>query len=332
MFKRIVIAIAVISFLTVGFFGSQAMAKEKQLLSLGTGDPGGTYYFVGAGFASIWNKKIPDVRVIAESTAASFENLVLVSRGKLDMAISVSSVQPKGHETVDMSDVRLLCSSSYGSHYHWIVREDSDIKNYKDLKGKKVSLGAPGSGTLVSATAMVKAWGWDPEKDMKVVNMTFTEAVNALRDKVIDCGVVAAAAPVASVQDLATTTDIRILNISKDQFVELNKVVKLYDDFTIPAGTYNGVDYDVTTLASPTFLIINKDIDKDLAYQLTKTLFENEEAVKKIHPAAGGFNKRDAFKGLEGKMEDMFVPFHEGAIKYYKEEGIWDEKYELKDF
>ena len=284
--------VALVGFLLIGVSLDQAYAAKKKFLSLGTGNPSGTFYFVGAGFASIWNKYIKEIRVVAESTAASVENTNLVARGKMDIGMAsagpIAKIKAKGK--IDLSNVRLMCSSFHGSHYHWLVRKESRIKTYKDLKGKRLAMGQPGSGTLVSSTEMVRAWGWDPEKDIDRKYMSFSEAINALRDGTIDCGLVAAAFPVAAILDLTFTVPIRIIDVPTSSFVKPNQTTNLYTEMVIPAGTYKGIDRDVITQATPTFILVNKNLDTNIVYKLLKHLYEHPKKKDVIHPVAKEYN------------------------------------------
>lgn len=324
-FKSVFIASVVCFFMIMAIHAGNANAGAKQFVSIGTGNPSGTYYFLGAGFANIWNQNIPGIKVIAEATAASGENLALIARGKLDVAIIVSSTVADGvQKGMDLSNVRLLCSSLHGSHYQFVVRKESPIKTYKDFVGKRISFGGPGSGTLISSLEMIKAWGYK-KSDFNIKYLSFPETIDALRDKTIDVGLIAAAAPVASIMDLASTVPIRLIRISHDQFVVPNKIASLYMDMLIPAGTYKGIDEDVLTQASPTFLIVSKKLSEELVYKLLKELYNHPKERAAIHNAAKEYSRENAFSGIRGN-EKLFVPFHDGAIKYFKEQGMWPPK------
>ena len=325
MLKKIIVIAGLIVFLILGTWGGQASARKK-FMSLGTGSPAGTYYFIGAGFASIWNKHMPQIKVIAESTAASAENVALISKSKMDLGIASSSavLRAKDLGKLDVKKVRILCSSTYGSHFHIIVRKESPIKTYLDLKGKRVSFGSPGSGTLLSAKEMIKGWGMS-EKDFNMKYLSFSEVINALRDKTIDAGLIAAAAPVASIVDLTLTVPVRLIPVIKDQFKFPNKVTQGYATITIPAGTYKGIDEAVSTVASPTFLVIHKDVDNKIAYQLLDVLYGQAQAKNAIHPSAKEFNPQAAFSGVVGHAE-LFVPYHDGAIQYFKDKKLWPQQ------
>ena len=314
--------VMMITFLTLGLFGGQAFAGKK-FMSLGTGSPAGTYYFIGAGFSSIWNKYIREIKVVAESTAASAENVALISRGKMDMGIASSSAVLRAKELgkLDLKRLRILCSSTYGSHFHIITRKKSSIKSYLDLKGKRVSYGPPGSGTLVSAREMIKAWGMT-EKDFNMKYLSFSEVITAIRDKTLDAGLIAAAAPVASIVDLTLTVPIRLLPVTREQFKFPNKVTDCYADIVIPGGTYKGVDMDIATVASPTFIVINRDVKAETAYKLLKVLYEHEKEKNAIHPSSKEFNPQAAFAGVVGRAA-YFIPYHEGAVKFFKEAKLW---------
>jgi len=303
--------------------GGRDNADAKTLLSMGTGNPAGTYYFVGAGFCNIWNKHVPGIKMIAESTAAGAENLALTARGKIDTAFCVGATVAKevklGRQ--DLSQVRILCSSLYGSEFHFIVRKDSPIKSFKDFVGKKVSFGPPGSGTLDNGLALVETMGYKKE-DFQIQYLSSTEAITAIRDNTADVTLIKAAAPVASIVDLSTTVPIRLIPIKKSEFAKVTHITELWMDSPIPAGTYKGIDHEVISQSDPTFILINKNVDDDIAYNLIKALYENEQERNAIHPAASKYNLETALAGYVGN-EQKFVPFHDGAIRYLKEKGKW---------
>jgi len=134
---------------------------------------------------------------------------------------------------------------------------------------------------------------------------------------------VCAAAPVASVMELAATVPIRLIPLTHDSFVKPNAVTNNAVDMVIPGGSYKGIDEDIKTQAFPVFILASKTLDSDVAYQLLEVLHGENKKRDRIHPAAKGYNLGDAFTGVIGQ-EDRYVPFHEGAIKYYKEKGVWD--------
>ncbi len=304
-------------------FSPNASAAAKRYLSLGTGNPGGTYYFLGAGFASIFNKHVPGVRVIAESTAAAEENFNLVMRKKMDLAItSCNVIRAAADKNTDFSNIRLL-SMGHTSDQHWIVRKESPVKAIVDFRGRKVSVGQPGSGTLIMARWVLEACGLSLN-DLKPAYLSFTESVTAIKDDTVDVGLIAAGYPVASLLDLSRQVPLRLIPYTQKEleavFVKIPYLVKI----TIPAGTYTGIATDTPTHGSPAFLGCRSDLSEDLVYQLMKALYEHSKERDAIHPQAKQWSPENIFRGAD--FVTQHFPFHPGAMKYLKERGLWKGK------
>ncbi len=239
---RVPIGILTLGLLLMGWMAlpTTSLAASKKYLSLGTGNPGGTYYFIGAGFASLMNKFVPEVRVIAESTAASEENINLVLRKKMDLGMAGIHALPSLLERkADLSGMRLI-GIGHSSDSHWIVRKDSPVKSIADYRGRGVAVGSPGSGALVGAKDALKILAGLTFDDFKPAYLTFTESITGLRDGTIDVGFVQAGYPVASVLDLAQHHPIRLISYSNDEINRLVSQRPFYVKIVIPGGTYPG--------------------------------------------------------------------------------------------
>jgi TRAP transporter TAXI family solute receptor len=311
-------ALAVIMILAIT--GSGNVYAAKQFLSFGTASSAGTWYFLGAGFANIWNKNIPEIRVTAESTAGSEENLHLMMRGKMDIAFtSFSPIVFNIQRGLDVKGkVRLICTG-HTSVAHWIVAAASPIKGFEDFKGKRISIGPPGTATIITSENSLEAGFNIALKDFKVLRLRFPEVARGIKDDTIDGGVIQAGVPVASIMELATFKNIRILSMPKEA---VEKITNKYIDIApevIKGGTYKGVDSDVLTVASPAVIAARSDLSEDIVYKLTKILFEMSKERNAIHPAAEIYTLDNAFNN----SIKLGVPFHQGAIKYFKEKGVW---------
>jgi TRAP transporter TAXI family solute receptor len=298
-------------------------AAQRKYLSLGTGNPGGTFYFIGAGFANLFNKKIPSVRVIAESTAASEENFHYVLRKKMDMGlISIHVIEPALEKKMDLSGIRLICLG-HTSDRHWFVRKDSPIKSISDFRGKRVALGSPGSGTLVSSKMELGAAGKLGLEDIKPAYLSFTESITAIKDGTVDVGVISAGYPVASLLDLARTVPIRLIPYSEQEMKAIMDAYPFYVRVIIPAGTYQGIDTDTLTRGIVTAIFCRQEMSEDLVYQMMKALYDNPKEKDVIHPQARQWSLENMFRGAE--YTTKYIPFHPGAVKYLKEKGAWKE-------
>jgi len=305
--------------------GLNPQAEAKKYLSLGTGNPAGTYYFIGAGFASIFNKYVPEVRVIAESTAASEENFHLILRKKMDMGLAgIHVIPPALLKKMDLSGIRLL-AMGHSSDCHWIVRKESPVKCISDFKGRRVAVGSPGSGTLIGARDVLKIVADLTFDDFKPAYLTFTESVNGIKDGTIDVGLVQAGYPVASVLDLSQRVSICLIPFNPAEIERLTSQRPYYVKVVIPAGTYRGIDVETTTFGSVAALFCRQDLSEELIYKLMKALYEHPKEKDAIHPQAGQWNHDNIFRGAG--FTTKYIPFHPGAVKYLKEKGIWKEKY-----
>jgi TRAP transporter TAXI family solute receptor len=322
LFSRVIVALATLGIVFLGLAAGEAAAQRKYL-SLGTGNPGGTFYFIGAGFANLFNKKVPGVRVIAESTAASEENFHYVLRKKMDMGlISIHVIEPALEKKMDLSGIRLICLG-HTSDRHWFVRKDSPIKTISDFRGKRVALGSPGSGTLVSSKMELGAAGKLGLEDFKPAYLSFTESITAIKDGTVDVGVISAGYPVASLLDLARTVPIRLIPYSEQEMKAIMEAYPFYVKVVIPAGTYQGIDTNTLTRGIVTAIFCRRELSDDLVYQMMKALYDNPKEKDAIHPQARQWNLENMFRGAE--YTTKYIPFHPGAVKYLKEKGAWKE-------
>ncbi|MEA3334085.1 MAG: TAXI family TRAP transporter solute-binding subunit [Pseudomonadota bacterium] len=301
----------------------QPASARLKFISFGTGSPAGTYYFLGAGFASIINKQVPNVRVTAESTAASLENATLISRGKMDMGLAAMGTLTKlKARGVDISPLRLI-AIGHTSDTHWIVRKDSPIKTIADFKGKRIGVGPAGSGTLklFSQEALEKGWGLTFD-DFSPKYISFSEIITGIRDNTIDAGNISAGMPVAAIMELARDIPLRLVETSDADYERLRKGNPIFQSKIIPAKTYKGIDQDVQTYSLPQMWLCSASMSKELVYQIIKAVYDNDKQRNAIHPMAKMYTTENAFFGCQAVPAN----FHPGAIKYYKEKGVWGTK------
>ena len=320
---RILWGLFILAFSVCGW-GTEGWTASKKFLSLGVGNPAGTFYFIGAGFANIFNKHMPEVRVIAESTASSEENFHLILRKKMDMAlVSINVIETAVEKKMDLSGVRLI-ALGHTSDRHWIVRKESSIKRVSDFRGKRVAVGPPGSGTLLGSKVELQVIGGLAFNDIKPAYLSQSECVTGLKDNSIDVGVISAGYPVASLLDLARSIPIRLVPYTKEEMQALIAKHPYFVNVIIPAGTYPGVDSDTLTRGVSTALFCRADLSEDLVYGMIKALYEHPKERDAIHPQARKWNLENIFNGAE--FTAQYIPFHGGAVKYLKEKGIWKGK------
>ena len=299
--------------MTVVSFGS-----AQTMLSIATGGTGGVYFPYGGGLAELISNHIDGFSAIAEVTGASVENVGLISRGESDVALALADTVYQAFfgtgafEDRQLSDLRTL-AAIYPNAVHLVALEGSGITSLADLAGRRVSVGAPGSGTEVSAQAILNANGLTYD-DIDAQRLNFNETANALRDGDIDAGFWSVGPPTSSILDLATTRDIVIIAFSDEEIANAQAIEPVFAPYTLPAGTYPGVDEDVLIISTPNVLVVSADMDDDLAYAIVETLFAHVDELIAIHPAAN--DTTVAFT-----MDATPIPLHPGALRYFQDIG-----------
>ncbi len=318
--KRKISLIIVLSLIVLAFAGCSDSDKQgTSFVNIGTGGTAGTYFPLGGAFAEIWNNNIEGVNATAQSTGASVANINLLLDEKVEVVIVQNDIVWYAHNGVNMfdgqkfEDLRGLCTLY--SEPLQIVTTDPNIKTLSDLKGKKIAVGAIGSGVEANARQIIAAAGLDFDKDIEAKFLSFSEASSGLKDKQVDVAFLTAGIPTAAIQDLSAQHDVYVVPITGDLADGLIEEYDFFTQFTIPAGTYKGQKEDVTTLTVKSMLAVSSNLDEELAYQLTKQIYTNHERIEAAHNVGKYITKETAAEG-------MSVPLHKGSEKYFKEEGI----------
>ena len=294
---------------------SSAVAQQ---LSIATGGTGGTYYPYGGGLAELINNQLDGYEAVAEVTGASVENMALIYREDSDLAIALADTVYQAYTGTgdfdgrQVEDVRAI-ASLYPNAVQIVTLADSGIESLSDLKGKVVSVGAPGSGTELNARAVLESNGityddFDPRR------LNFNETADALRDGDIAAGFWSVGPPTSSILNLATTRDIRLIGLTDDEVANAREESEVFAPYTLRAGIYKGVEDPVQTIGIPNVLTANASMDDQLAYDITKLLFEQTDKLIAIHPAANDTT-------VEFSVDATPIPFHPGALRYYEEVG-----------
>jgi len=287
-------------------------------LVLATGGTAGTYYPFGGAMARIWNTKIPAMNVTAQTTGASAENIRLVNKKEAELALVQSDTldaaftakAPFTEAIKSMSTIAVL----YPEIIQVVVRADSPIKSIADLKGKKVGVGAPGSGTEANFRQLMDIYGLVKD-DVNSQYLSFSESAEAFKDRHIDAFIVTAGIPNAAIMDIGTQHAIRILTVPADMAAKLTAKYPFLAAAVVPAGTYKNQTQDVTTVAVNAVLIVGNDLSVDVVYSITKALFDSQAELASAHAKGKELNLKYAVQGVS-------IPFHPGALKYYKEKGV----------
>ena len=312
MFKK---SLAIAGLLTVFTLPTSA----AEFVNVLTGGTSGVYYPLGVALSKIYEDNIPDARLSVQSTKASVENLNLLQSGRGEVAFSLGDAVSQAWEgNTDMGFKSKLdklrgISALYPNFIQVVASADSGIKTLADLKGKRVSVGAPKSGTELNARTVLQAAGLSYDDLGKVEYLPFGESVELMKNRQLDATLQSAGLGVASIRDLATSIDIVVVSIPADVVEKVGDAA--YQADVIPAGTYDGQTEDVPTVAIRNFLVSHSDVSDEVAYQMTKSLYENLDRLVSAHAAAKGIQPDTATKGMP-------VPLHPGAEKYYQEAGL----------
>lgn len=325
MFSRIKKDSARYLFLVLALTLSLSTAAEAQTkgirLSIATGGTGGVYYPVGGALASIISKYAPHTEATAEVTAASVDNLKLLQAKKVDLAMFQADTAYDARKGMDKfkptGPVPVRCIFSlYAYPSHFVALKDSGINSVLDFKGRRISTGAPGSGTEVMSLRVLESYGLDV-KDLKRERLSIVESVGALKDRKIEAFTWIGGVPTSAILDLASTPGltIKILDNTKHFDKLIKKYGPVYAEMVIPKGIYPNVNYDVHSVGLTGLLGCHEDMDAGLVYNIMKAIFEHLPELAMAHKEISDFTLAKAARGST-------IPFHPGAVKYFREKGI----------
>ena len=305
--------------LTLSFMWASAQAQN---ISIATGGTGGVYYPMGGGLAAMLSSKVPGMSATAEVTGGSVDNLKLIGTGKPYVGFSMADAAKDASvgddkfkdKPIDLRTLLIL----YPNLMHVATVESTGIKTMKDLKGKRISTGAPGSATEVMAFRLLEAAGLDKDKDVKRERLSVAESVNAVKDRKIDAFFWVGGLPTAAVTDLANSPGMKIVMVDTAAEVPAmnKKYGNLYFPTVIPKATYSGMAKDNKVAAVANILVVNANMSNEDAYKIVKAIFDNQADLVRSH--AEFIN----IKLDSQKANATPVAYHPGALKYFKEKGI----------
>lgn len=303
--------------------GCSSEGTGKTRLSIATGGTGGVYYPYGGGIAKVISEYVPNVEATAEVTAASVDNLKFLRDHQADLAFTTADTLADAVNGTDAFQGTKLPLRSlavlYANYTHVVTLASSPIRTLADLKGKVVSTGSPGSGGEVTAFRVLRAAGIDPSKDIQMQSLGVAQAADALKDRKIDAFFWSGGVPTAAVLDLAHTPGITIRMLSNsDVLAALQQAYgpSLYLLGNVPKATYVGLEADVPVVSVTNILAVHESMPEQLAYDITRALFEHQAELVAIHPEAKHLSLASAVEGSP-------APFHAGAIRYFTEQNVW---------
>ena len=317
--------LAVFILLVVGLFTGCSGKKEEAageksagpvFVTIATGGSSGAYFALGGAISNQLNQKVEGINSSVQSTGASAVNATLLGTEKVELAFAMNDVVSYAYtgtevfqEKGKVENLRGI-AAMYPNFVQLVTVEKTGIKEVSDLKGKRVGVGAPGSGTEVNARQILKAYGITYD-DIKADYLSYAEAIEQMKNGAVDAAFLTSGLPNSTIMDLATTQDVKIVPIRKEAVENLAKEYPFYASEVIPAGTYDNEE-DVETAAVQTLLVTRADLSDDLVYNITKTIFENLDALRETHSAANSIK-------LESVRKGMPIPLHPGAEKYFNE-------------
>jgi hypothetical protein len=297
---------------------SAPTARAQAFINVLTGGTSGVYYPLGVAIGKIYSDRIPNVKTQVQATKASVENLILLQQGRGEIAFTLGDSlkaawdgdEEAGFKT-RLDKLRTI-GAIYPNYIQIVATADSGIRTLADLKGKSISVGAPKSGTELNSRAILAAAGLSYKDMGKVEYLPFAESVDLMKNRQLNATLQSAGLGVASLKDLSTSTDITVVAVPKEV---VDKIGPPFVPVLIPANTYTGQDKDVPTAAVINYLVTSSAVSDDLAYQMTKLVFESLPELANAHAAGKEIRLQTAAQGSP-------VPLHPGAIRYYREKGI----------
>jgi hypothetical protein len=285
-------------------------------LSIATGGTGGVYFVYGGALADQITQNVEGVEATAEATSASVDNMQLIGDESSDVAFTLADTAAdaaEGREEFEGRPVSAQALAQLYTNYTQVVAPaGSGINSIEDLRGRSVSVGSPGSGTEIIALRVLEAAGIDPDSDIDRQQLGVDESVDAVRDGTVDAFFWSGGLPTGAVTDLATTNQIVLLPTVDYLGALRSQYGEVYEETIIPAGTYEGVDEDVSVIGVPNYLVVNESMDEELAYQITRLLFDQQDALAEAHPEARNLDRDTA-------PQVPPLELHPGAERYYSE-------------
>ena len=324
MKKTFVLSLALLFGLVLFMSAAPAHAADQTFVTIGTGGVTGVYYPTGGAICRLVNKtrKEHGIRCSVESTGGSVYNLNTIRAGELDMGVAQSDWQYHAYKGTSKfkdkgpnKDLRAVFSV-HPEPFTVVARADSGIKNFEDLKGKRVNIGNPGSGQRGTMEVIMEAYGWSKSSFKLASELKSAEQSKALCDNKIDAMVFTVGHPSGSIKEATTSCDSVIVNVTGSKIDMLVKKHDYYRTATIPGGMYRGTDTDTKTFGVGATFVSSAKVPENVIYNVVKSVFENFDQFKKLHPAFKVLKKEEMIK------DGLSAPLHDGAKKYYKEAGL----------
>jgi hypothetical protein len=321
MKKRIIWLLACTLFVSFGL--TAAIAADRVFVAIATGGTGGTYYPLGGMLAQLLSNTVTidgkKLSATAETSNASVANATLLGKGEIETAFVAADILDAGYKGIKQFDGKKMVNlralgSLYPETVQMVVRTGANMNTFADIKGKSVSSGSPGSGQWQLLGDLLEAHGLT-RADVKEDYSSFAQSVEKIKDGNLDVSLITAGAPTASITELSNAHEIKILPLAGPGIDKLQSVQPYYAKTILRANTYKGQTTDVPTIAVRAIWASHDKLDDEMAYQLTKALYENTETLAKVHVMGKEIT-------LQTALESISIPLHPGAERFYKEKGM----------
>ena len=295
-----------------------AMAAQT-FVTIGSGGVGGTYYPLGGVMAELLSTGGVDIRANSRSTSASRENCRLVASDQAQIGMTMGSTLWQAYNGIEAFEADgkldlLTLMNMYPAPQHLVTTTRTGIKTFEDIRGKKVSVGAPGGGDQVLTNVILAAAGWDPSRDIQMHQLTQAEALAALRNGNLDAAFFNFALPAAIVAGFAMTNDMVLISLPDDVIENVYRETPFLLPSVIPAGTYFNQYENIKTIADGNFLVVSSKMPEQVAYDSVRIFIERREDITRFNIQGRYFVPERAAIGV--------IPFHPGAIRYFREQGV----------
>ncbi len=302
-------------------------SAQEEFVTIGTGGVTGVYYPAGGAICRLMNQDRDEhgIRCSVESTGASIANLRLLRSEEIEFGVVQSDWQYHAYEgssTFEEEGPNEDLRAVFALHpepFNVVARADADIEDFEDLKGKRVDVADPASGSRATLEVLMEAMGWTMDDFESTSAQKAAEQPSGLCDNNYDAFVYVVGHPAGQLEEAATTCDVRLVNVDNDAVQELVDENPYYRMATIPGGTYKGNEEDVTTFGVGATVVTMADVSEEAVYQFTKAVFENFDDFRSLHPAFENLDKK------EMANESRSAPLHDGARRYYEEEGLLED-------
>jgi TRAP transporter TAXI family solute receptor len=302
-----------------------AAQPQRVFLSLATGGTAGVYFPLGAALAELWSGRVPNVQVTAQTSGASVANIRLLQRGDVAMAMAQNDITYYAFNGIEMFMDRIANQPApvatlrgmamlYPETIQVVTLRSKNINSIAELRGRRIAVGAPGSGTEVNARQILRMFElgyYNTRPDF----LNFAEAADQVKDGVVDAAFITAGHPTAAVQDIAASRDLKLLSVPREVVEQLRAQWPYYTAVTIPPNTYRGQTEPVDTVAVMAMLVTRQDIDEALIYSLTRTMWEHVDRLRAAHARGRDVTTATARRGMP-------ITMHAGALRFYREFGI----------